>query len=79
MTLIKNPNAPLILRNLFERAVAAADPMKTIFEHLPEKPPGRVVVIGAGKASARMAEAVERVWDECYGIVGINLETLLGW
>ena len=69
MTLIKNPNAPLILRNLFDRAVAAADPMKTIFEHLPEKPSGRVVVIGAGKASARMAEAVEQVWDECDGIV----------
>ena len=69
MTLIKNPNAPLILRNLFDRAVAAADPMKTIFEHLPEKPSGRVVVIGAGKASARMAEAVEQVWDQCDGIV----------
>ena len=69
MTLIKNPNTPLILRNLFDRAVAAADPMKTIFEHLPEKPSGRVVVIGAGKASARMAEAVEHVWDECDGIV----------
>ena len=69
MTLIKNPNAPLILSNLFDRAVAAADPMKTIFEHLPEKPSGRVVVIGAGKASARMAEAVEQVWDECDGIV----------
>ena len=67
--MIKNPNAPLILRNLFDRAVAAADPMKTIFEHLPEKPSGRVVVIGAGKASARMAEAVEHVWDECNGIV----------
>ena len=69
MTLIKNPNAPHILRNLFDRAVAAADPMKTIFEHLPEKPSGRVVVIGAGKASARMAEAVEQVWNECDGIV----------
>jgi len=69
MTLIQNPNPPLILRNLFDRAVAAADPMETIFEHLPKKPSGRVVIIGAGKASARMAEAVERVWGECSGIV----------
>ena len=46
-----------LLRALFERAVAAADPMQSLAAHLPPRPRGRVVVIGAGKASARMAES----------------------
>lgn len=58
-----------ILRNLFDRAVEVADPMRSLARFLPEKPPGRVVVIGAGKASARMAEAVEAVWGPCDGLV----------
>ncbi|TMV43252.1 DUF4147 domain-containing protein, partial [Thioclava sp. BHET1] len=33
------------------------------------KPEGRVLVIGAGKASARMAEAVEAAWGPCEGLV----------
>lgn len=57
------------LRALFDRAVEVADPMRSIAAHLPPKPPGRVVVIGAGKASARMAEAVEAVWGPCDGLV----------
>ena len=57
------------LRRLFDRAVAVADPMAMIPANLPEKPPGRVVVVGAGKASARMAEAVESVWGPCEGLV----------
>ena len=58
-----------LLRELFQRAVEVADPMKSLAAHLPEKPPGRVVVIGAGKASARMAEAVEEAWGPCEGLV----------
>mgnify|MGYP005855941565 CR=1 FL=1 len=57
------------LRRLFDAAVAAADPMRVIPGHLPPRPPGRVVVVGAGKASARMAEAVESVWGPCEGLV----------
>ncbi|MGV8986004.1 MAG: glycerate kinase type-2 family protein [Cypionkella sp.] len=57
------------LRQLFDRAVEVADPMRSLNAHLPPKPPGRVVVIGAGKASARMAEAVEAVWGPCEGLV----------
>ena len=52
----------LFLRRLFDRAVEVADPMRSLKDFLPEKPKGRVIVIGAGKASARMAEAVEAVW-----------------
>ncbi len=58
-----------LLRRLFNAAVATADPMLTIPKALPPKPPGRVVVIGAGKASARMAEAVETTWGPCEGLV----------
>ena len=58
------------LRDLYDRAVAVADPMRCLAAHLPpEKPPGRVLVVGAGKASARMAEAVEAVWGPCEGLV----------
>ncbi len=48
---------------LFDRAVAAADPELTIRRHLPEKPKGRTIVIGAGKGSAQMAQAFERAWE----------------
>ncbi len=57
------------LRDLFDRAVEVADPMRSLAAHLPEKPTGRVVVVGAGKASARMAEAVEAAWGPCEGLV----------
>lgn len=57
------------LTSLFDRAVEVADPMRSLAAHLPPKPPGRVVVVGAGKASARMAEAVEAVWGPCEGLV----------
>ncbi|MEO1601191.1 MAG: glycerate kinase [Pseudomonadota bacterium] len=51
------------LRHLFDTAVAAADPMRVVSAHLPVPPKGRTVVVGAGKASARMAEALEAAWD----------------
>ena len=63
----KSPEA--FLRQLFDRAVEVADPMRSLAAHLPPKPAGRVVVVGAGKASARMAEAVEAVWGACEGLV----------
>ena len=50
------------LRALFDAAIAAADPMKTIQPLLPEPPKGRTLVIGAGKASAEMARALETHW-----------------
>src|SRR6056297_894853 len=58
-----------LLRALFDRAVAAADPMCAVAPNLPERPEGRLVVVGAGKASARMAEAVEAAWGPCEGLV----------
>ena len=58
---IQDPKAFLL--ELFSTAVAAADPAKVIPPHLPAKPKGRTIVLGAGKASAAMAKAVEDHWD----------------
>ncbi|TNC74721.1 glycerate kinase type-2 family protein [Rubellimicrobium roseum] len=66
---MSRPAPRAFLRSLFDRAVAAADPMRSLAAHLPPRPVGRVVVVGAGKASARMAEAVEAAWGPCNGLV----------
>jgi glycerate 2-kinase len=63
------PDPEIFLRSLFDLAVKVADPMRSLAAHLPPRPKGRVVVIGAGKASARMAEAVEAAWGRCEGLV----------
>ena len=52
-----------ILRQLFDAAIAAADPECCVPPHLPPDDGGRLIVIGAGKASAAMARAVERHWS----------------
>ena len=63
-------NPAELLRAMFDAAVAAADPLKCVPPHLPEPPPGRTVVLGAGKGSAAMARAVEDNWlDELSGLV----------
>ncbi|MEO0372189.1 MAG: glycerate kinase, partial [Pseudomonadota bacterium] len=62
-------DAKTFLRHLFDRAVEVADPMQSLAAYLPERPDGRLVVIGAGKASARMAEAVEAIYGPCEGLV----------
>ena len=54
-----------LLRRLFDAAVAAADPLAVLAPHLPPPPAnGRAVVVGVGKAAARMALAVERAWPD---------------
>jgi hydroxypyruvate reductase len=51
-----------LLLSVFQAALAAADPARCLPPHLPAAPRGRTVVIGAGKASAAMAKAVEDHW-----------------
>lgn len=53
-----------LLMAMFRAAVDAADPAKTLAAHLPERPKGRCIVIGAGKAAASMALAVETAWPD---------------
>ncbi len=51
------------LTSLFHAAVAAADPVRALSAHLPARPKGRTVVIGAGKGAAQLAAAFEALWD----------------
>ncbi|MDE2398942.1 MAG: glycerate kinase [Burkholderiales bacterium] len=51
-----------LLRRMFEAAIASAQPALCVPPHLPAPDGGRLVVIGAGKASAAMARAVEDAW-----------------
>ena len=51
-----------LLRAMFDAAVAAALPAQILPQHLPAPPRGRTIVLGAGKASAAMAKAVEDHW-----------------
>ena len=51
-----------LLRDMFDAAVAAAQPSRCVPPYLPPPPKGRLIVIGAGKASAAMAQAVEEHW-----------------
>lgn len=51
------------LRSTFDAAVRAADPLHGIQQYLPDRPKGRTIVVGAGKASAQMAAALETLWD----------------
>lgn len=52
------------LHRAFQAALAAADPLTALPAHLPEPPRGRCIVIGVGKAAAKMALAVEREWAD---------------
>src|SRR3990170_6432383 len=51
-----------LLLESFKAAVAAADPLHIVPQHLPNPPIGRTLVVGAGKAAASMALAVEQRW-----------------
>ena len=60
-----------LMRASFDAAVAAADPLRIVAGHLPPPPDNRVLVVGAGKAAASMALAVEHAWP------AVNLDGLV--
>lgn len=60
-----------ILTGSFQAALAAADPLSIVAKHLPAPPRGRTVVVGAGKAAASMALAVERHWPAAMPLEGL--------
>ncbi|MCA9836318.1 MAG: glycerate kinase [Trueperaceae bacterium] len=70
-----------LLKEAFAAAVEAAHPTKHLASFLPPLPKGRLVVVGAGKAAAAMAQAVEAHYplDKLSGLVitryGHSLET----
>jgi glycerate 2-kinase len=59
---LRQAAAERLLRAMFDAAVASAQPAVCIPPHLPPAPRGRLIVVGAGKASAAMAKAVEDNW-----------------
>jgi len=61
---MKADDALALLRRMMDAAIAAADPATVLAHHLPEKPSGRCIVIGAGKSAAAMARAVELAWPD---------------
>jgi glycerate 2-kinase len=56
------PDPRTLLRQMFDAAIASAQPALCLPPHLPAPPKGRTIVIGAGKASAAMARALEDHW-----------------
>jgi glycerate 2-kinase len=52
-----------LLRRMFDAAVAAAQPELCVPTHLPSPPKGHTIVVGAGKAAAAMAKALESHWQ----------------
>jgi glycerate 2-kinase len=60
MTADSSPRA--LITAMFHAAIASAQPAVCVPPHLPEPPRGRLIVVGAGKASAAMAQAVEQHW-----------------
>jgi glycerate 2-kinase len=60
-----------LLSGSFHAALAAADPLEIVPAHLPAPPRGRTLVVGAGKAAASMALAVERHWGAASPLEGI--------
>jgi glycerate 2-kinase len=57
-------SARALLRALFDAGVASADPRQVLAGHLPAKPSGRCIVVGAGKSAAVMAAALEDAWPD---------------
>ncbi len=62
-----------LLVHSFHAAVAAADPLKIIPQHLPAPPSGRTLVVGAGKAAASMALALEQHWPAGAPLEGLAI------
>ncbi|MEO5861078.1 MAG: DUF4147 domain-containing protein, partial [Burkholderiales bacterium] len=63
-----------LLRESFRIAVAAADPLKIVPSYLPSRSSltqGKTLVIGAGKAAASMAKAVEDNWPSDAPLEGL--------
>src|SRR5690625_5160816 len=54
--------ARTFLQENFKAGLAAVDPARVVPPALPEAPPGRTLVVGAGKAAGAMARAVEQAW-----------------
>ena len=71
MSSLRGVDPRQILLESYRAAVAAADPLVIVPQYLPSPPRGRTLVIGAGKAAASMAAAVERHWPASADLSGL--------
>ncbi len=69
MNIKKDPRDFLL--NCFNIAIESANPIKSLRNFLPSPPKGRVLVVGAGKAAASMAKAVEIEWASGVNLSGV--------
>ena len=60
---VRKMSSVALLKSMFQAAVDAALPSICVPRHLPPRPKGRTVIIGAGKASGAMAKALEDAWE----------------
>ena len=60
-----------LLVDSFRAALSVADPLLVVPAHLPTPPHGRTIVVGAGKAAAAMAKAVETAWPASAPLEGL--------
>ena len=61
-----------LLNEAYQAAIAAADPLRCLgLQHLPPRPKGKTLVVGAGKAAASMAKAVEMLWPKDAPLEGL--------
>ena len=79
MTDMINTPPRTLLRRLFDAAIAAAQPAHCLPAFLPDVPRGRLVVVGAGKASAAMAKAFEDHWPGPPGTLSGVVVTRYGY
>lgn len=68
---MKSQHARELLEGSFASALRAADPLRIVPAHLPAPPKGRTLVVGAGKAAAAMALAVEQHWPAAAPLDGL--------
>jgi len=68
---VNTEHARRLLEDSFAAALAAADPLRIVPAHLPLPPKGRTLVVGAGKAAAAMALAVEQNWPAAAPLEGV--------
>lgn len=64
-------NTRELLLDSFRAALTAADPLLIVPKRLPALPKGRTIVLGAGKAAAAMAKAVEENWPQDAALEGV--------
>jgi glycerate 2-kinase len=68
---VNTGDARRLLGDSYAAALAAADPLRIVPAHLPPPPKGRTLVVGAGKAAAAMALAVEQNWPAAAPLEGL--------